>query len=177
MKTVIIGNSGSGKTWLARHLAELELAPVVHLDDLFWQPGGFDSRRPADELAQMLREARSRPSWIGEGVFGELAESFLKAADRLVWLDIEWPICHQRLGQRGSESKAHMAREQSHAGLARLVEWAASYSTRADGCSFAGHAKLFHAFSGTRIRLLSEREAAQFVATLGKAGRITKHPR
>jgi ATP-dependent protease Clp ATPase subunit len=38
MKTVIVGNSGSGKTWLAAKLAATTEVPVVHLDELFESP-------------------------------------------------------------------------------------------------------------------------------------------
>lgn len=41
-RTVIIGNSGSGKTFLARALAAGSGIPVIHLDEIFWQPGGFN---------------------------------------------------------------------------------------------------------------------------------------
>jgi hypothetical protein len=34
MKAVIVGNSGSGKTWLATNLAATTAVPVVHLDEL-----------------------------------------------------------------------------------------------------------------------------------------------
>jgi len=36
MKAIIIGNSGSGKTWLAAQLAVHCGAPVAHLDEIFW---------------------------------------------------------------------------------------------------------------------------------------------
>ena len=124
MKTVILGNSGSGKTSLAQRLAEVESVPVVHLDEIFWETGGFDKKRAPEEVFRMIEEVRVSSEWVVEGVFGELAEPFLEDADRLVWLDIEWSVCRARLEQRGSESKVHMDREQSETGLARLIEWA-----------------------------------------------------
>lgn len=49
MKIVIIGNSGSGKTWLAKKLAT-NTTEIIHLDDLFWLPGGFDRKRSKEEV-------------------------------------------------------------------------------------------------------------------------------
>jgi adenylate kinase family enzyme len=49
MRIIIIGNSGSGKTWLARQLAEDAPCPVIHLDDIFWEPGGFDKPKPFEK--------------------------------------------------------------------------------------------------------------------------------
>ena len=48
MKVVIIGNSGSGKTWLARQLAGNASVPLIHLDEIFWEPGGFDKKSRDD---------------------------------------------------------------------------------------------------------------------------------
>lgn len=48
MKVVIIGNSGSGKTWLARKLAGNASVPLIHLDEIFWEPGGFDKKSRDD---------------------------------------------------------------------------------------------------------------------------------
>jgi adenylate kinase family enzyme len=113
MRTIIIGNSGSGKTWLAKRLAEVSQCPVIHLDHIFWEPGGFDTKRPQDAVDMMIAESKRGESWIAEGVFGELAERFVDRAECLIWLDIDWQTCRDRLLQRGSESKRHMDRVES----------------------------------------------------------------
>jgi adenylate kinase family enzyme len=92
MKTVIVGNSGSGKTWLATRLAAIASGPVVHLDELFWEPGGFDRKRQKMETSMLIEEAGSRPAWVVEGVFEELAAEFLASANLLIWLDLDW-VC------------------------------------------------------------------------------------
>jgi adenylate kinase family enzyme len=163
MKSVIIGNSGSGKTWLAHAMSGLVAAPVVHLDDIFWEPGGFDRRRGADEVSALIVQAKERDCWIVEGVFGELAQRFLSDAKQLIWLDLEWSTCRDHLVTRGSESKKHLDREQSQEGLRRLVEWAGNYRSRSDMRSYQGHKTMFDAFDGVRIRLQSEHEVADFV--------------
>ncbi len=35
IKAIIIGNGGSGKTWLAKKIVSTE-AQIIHLDNLFW---------------------------------------------------------------------------------------------------------------------------------------------
>ena len=71
MKVVIIGTSGSGKTWLATRLAACDSATVIHLDHLFWEPGGFDKKRSSDEVTSLIEKSKNAPSWVVEGVFGE----------------------------------------------------------------------------------------------------------
>lgn len=166
MKAVIIGNSGSGKTWLAHTMSGLAAAPVVSLDDIFWEPGGFDRVRNADVVTALVAQVLKQEHWIVEGVFGELAQRFLSDAEQLIWLDLDWPVCRDRLTKRGSESKKHLGRKQSQEGLRRLLEWAENYFKRTDMRSFPGHKGIFDAFNGARVRLQSELQVADFVRGL-----------
>ncbi|MEE9144770.1 MAG: AAA family ATPase [Candidatus Binatia bacterium] len=169
MKTIIIGNSGSGKTWLAKRLSTIFTAPVVHLDDIFWEPGGFDKKRSPKEIELLILQSQDKASWIAEGVFGELASHYLDAAELLVWLDIDWPICKKRLEKRGSESKRHLDREQSEEGLKELLEWASHYYDRQDLRSYEGHRATLEKFSGKKAHLRSEIAVNKFVALAQQA--------
>jgi len=151
MKIVIIGNSGSGKTWLARELAGRACMPLIHLDEIFWEPGGFDKKRSSESIESLIRDSRLSESWVAEGVFGELAEDYLDDADILIWLDLPWQICEARLRLRGCESKRHMSRSQSEQGLKDLLDWAAGYYSRGDLRSHEGHKALFDDFRGTKL--------------------------
>ncbi|MEH3087903.1 MAG: hypothetical protein PGN26_15520 [Xylophilus ampelinus] len=153
MKLVILGNSGSGKTWLANRIANVTHTPVVHLDEFFWQPGGFNAKRSATEIAESILRARALQSWIVEGVFGELAEAFLPDAHAMLWLDMDWKLCHQRIRHRGNERAAEQGGEQFDAGTEKLVAWAADYFTRTDKRSHIGHHLLFDGFGGSKLRL------------------------
>jgi adenylate kinase family enzyme len=162
MKTVIVGNSGSGKTWLANRLAVDAGCEVVHLDDLFWEPGGFDCKRNPADVERLIATTKSLDQWIVEGVFGELAERYLDDASCIIWLDIAWDTCKARLERRGSESKRHLGREQSEDGLRRLIGWAASYDSRTDLRSHSGHKEMFDNFPGRRIYLSTEASVQAF---------------
>jgi adenylate kinase family enzyme len=157
MRTVIIGNSGSGKTWLSRELATPG-TEIVHLDDLFWLPGGFNKKRSKEEINRLIVQSRGHDKWIAEGVFGELAKHFLDSANTLIWLDLPWELCRSRLEQRGSESKKHLGREQSEGGLLELLEWASHYYNRSDLRSHNGHQLLFDLFTGDKVQLKSVHE-------------------
>lgn len=163
MKAVILGNSGSGKTWLACRLAEITGSAITSLDDLYWQPGGFERRREPAEIEQLIQEAKSAEAWIVEGVFGDLAERFLDEADLLLWLDLDWPTCRRRLEERAATSRQHMGRQQTAAGLAELIAWAAEYDHREGPCSRAGHRRLFESFPRDKARLTTERQLDGFL--------------
>lgn len=48
-RTLIIGNSGSGKSWLAERIANRLGSVYVDLDLIHWLPGGYNAARPMDE--------------------------------------------------------------------------------------------------------------------------------
>jgi adenylate kinase family enzyme len=164
MRTIIIGNSGSGKTWLAQRLAPVD-CEVIHLDHLFWMPDGFDRKRSKEAVDELIAQSKTNHSWICEGVFGELAERYFECADTLIWLDMPWELCHSRLEHRGSESKAHLDRAQSEEGLRKLLEWASRYYERTDLRSHDGHQRLLNAFHGNRIHLQHPAQVATYVHT------------
>ncbi len=85
-RILIIGNSGSGKSWLAARLAEQLTIREVNLDTIVWQPGGFNQKRPQHEIDHAIQTLAQEPSWVVEGVFGALAEQLLDAADTLLFL-------------------------------------------------------------------------------------------
>jgi adenylate kinase family enzyme len=163
MRTVIVGNSGSGKTWLARRLAEKAVISVVHLDEIFWLPGGFNEKRDPSDVSRLIDASKAKAEWIVEGVYGNLAKLFLPSALTLVWLDLAWSVCKQRLELRGSESKAHMERKQSDQGLRELIRWAEDYCSRQGSSGQAAHLAMFEAFQGERFRLLSEMQVREYL--------------
>ena len=136
---------------------------VVNLDNLFWEPGGFDKKRSHEDVELLIQQSKESTSWIVEGVFGELAEKYLDTAELLVWLDIDWGTCKTRLEERGSESKVHLEREQSEEGLKKLLEWASHYTERQDLRSYNGHKSLYEKFTGNKIHLMSESDVNKFL--------------
>ena len=163
MKTVIIGNTGSGKTWLANQLALTTGSHVVHFDEIYWTPGGFDVRRSDEDVAEIVSAHLSQPTWVAEGVFGNLAKTFLSTATELIWLDPGQDTCVLRLRARGSESKRHINREQSALGLATLIEWAQTYEARTGSSSAAFHQEIYDGFSGRKEKLVTMADVDRYL--------------
>ena len=79
-RTVIIGNSGAGKSALAESLAALIHVPVIDLDLLNWEGDGYGRKRDEDAARRMTLEVSAQPLWIIEGVYRWLAEVALPRA-------------------------------------------------------------------------------------------------
>ena len=90
-RILVIGNSGGGKSTLARRLGEKLGLPVIHLDVLFWKPGWVESERD-DYLARVMA-ALAAPAWICDGQFTASFHLRMPLADTIVWIDQPPALC------------------------------------------------------------------------------------
>jgi hypothetical protein len=60
-RTVIIGNGGSGKSWLAEQLSRNLSVPAIDLDVIHWEPGGYNVMRDKSLAIEMVRRAAEGP--------------------------------------------------------------------------------------------------------------------
>ncbi len=157
-RILILGNSGSGKSWLSRELGKrLKIAPI-DLDTVHWEPGGFQMARDTDVARAIARQIASQDIWIMEGVYGWLAREILSRGTALIWLDMPLEHCLDNLRRRGPNP------ESDEKSFAALLAWAAAYQERQTSSSSTGHGRLFTAFRGWKRRICSTQETRQFLA-------------
>ena len=101
-KIVIIGSPGSGKSTLARKLGRKLQIQVVHLDRLFWNPDWKE--KPRNTRIEILKERVRKRQWIIEGTYLDSSEPRLEAADTIIFLDIPFYVCLQRIIKQHFES-------------------------------------------------------------------------
>ncbi|HVU26583.1 MAG TPA: AAA family ATPase [Verrucomicrobiae bacterium] len=126
-------------------------------------PGGFNEKRPANEVRIEIERKRKDDSWIVEGVFGELAELFLPRADCLIFLDLDWTACWSALVARGSESSKQLPAANAEGNFKKLLLWAEQYWTRTNSCSQSNHLRLFSNFTGVKFRFIRRSEIDEFL--------------
>ena len=93
-RILIVGNSGGGKSTLARRLGEKLGLPVVHLDVIFWKPGWVESDR--DEYRARVVEALAAPEWICDGNFTSTFGMRMALSDTIIWIDRPAWLCLYR---------------------------------------------------------------------------------
>jgi hypothetical protein len=164
MQAIIIGNSDSGKPWPTNQLAALIDLKVISLDKLFWEDSGFRQRRPQTKLVQLIPQSPKQTAWVVEGIFVNLVDHYLEDVGLLVWLDIDWPICEQRLYARNAASPCHMDRMLSATDATNRIEWAGTYYSRDDDCAYTKHHALFEHFTRHRHRPQNETDVMKFLA-------------
>ena len=95
---MIIGPCGAGKSTVSHQLAARLSLPLVHMDQLNWQPGWVDAGN--DRLRGLLAVEVAKERWLIEGNYGSTIEMRLKRADAIVYLDFPLPLCLWRLVRR-----------------------------------------------------------------------------
>ena len=115
----IIGCGGSGKTTLARQLAEALHAPCYELDHI-----GYDhhSKRSLEERLHDVRQIAVQPQWVAEGGYLWWVDDLLQSADVIVWLDLHWTLCYRRIVLR--HIRADLARTNTHPGFFKMLRFA-----------------------------------------------------
>ena len=162
-RLVIIGNAGSGKSYLAHRLGERLSLPEIHLDAWFWEPGGFTRKRPQDVVFRLVDNAKQAQRWIAEGVYGELAVRFVGRAEGLIWLNLDWETCRANLLRRGPQDPDPLT-PAAQADFLGLLEYASKYWTRTGPRSFVGHRELFDSFTGRKWMLRSRADIDALLA-------------
>ena len=84
-RVLVLGAPGAGKSTFARALGVKIGAPVVHLDQLYWEPGWIIADSGA--FRRRCREAAAAERWVSDGTYSNTFDERIPHADRIYWFD------------------------------------------------------------------------------------------
>jgi adenylate kinase family enzyme len=84
-RIVIIGATGSGKSYLAEQIGRDLHLPVTDLDEHFWLPGW--QPETITMFHTKVAAIATQPAWILTGNYSQVRELIWPAADCIIWLD------------------------------------------------------------------------------------------
>jgi adenylate kinase family enzyme len=85
----IVGTTGSGKTTVAKAIAERLGVTTIELDALFWKPNW--GKTPDEEFLPRVDEATRGDRWVLDGNYSRTRPIVWPRADTIVWLDYRFP--------------------------------------------------------------------------------------
>lgn len=99
-RVMIVGQPGSGKSWLAVQVGARLGLPVYHMDHIHWLPGWVE--RPVPDKEAMCAEVEARQDWVFEGNFSLTVPNRIARADQVIWLDVPvglrlWRVTRRKL--------------------------------------------------------------------------------
>lgn len=98
-KIVLLGNGGSGKTYLANQLGQLLSIPILHLDKIYWI-GKYWIKNTLSHFDHAIEMFIQQDRWIIEGAPLHNLEYRLVAADTIIFLDVSRMKCIYRAIKR-----------------------------------------------------------------------------
>lgn len=160
-RIVIFGNSGSGKSTMAKKLCS-ENSELAHLDldTLAWLPTNPPERKPLQESAAAIKKfIQENAEWVIEGCYADLIEIALPDTTELIYLNLPVDDCIANAKSRPWEPHKYPSKEEQDANPDFLLQWIAAYETRDadDVFSKARHNKLFAEFNGDKREILKNK--------------------
>lgn len=149
-KVIIFGNSGSGKSVLAKKLHSTGLAHL-DLDTIAWDANPDPVRKPIDKSAIMLNEFMNQnPEWVIEGCYADILALAAKRANEAIFMNLDVLCCVENAKNRPWESHKYASKTAQDKNLGMLIEWILKYPERTDTFSQAAHLSLYENFEGKR---------------------------
>jgi adenylate kinase family enzyme len=100
----VVGNSGSGKTTVARAIAAAMGVPHLELDSVFHQPHW--QQLDTDEFRRIVTEFTAGDGWVVDGNYSRVRDIVWNRADTVVWID---PPRHRVMRQLIARTLRRMA--------------------------------------------------------------------
>jgi adenylate kinase family enzyme len=148
-RVLIYGNSGSGKTTMARATASELGIPHLDLDSIAWLEPRVRHTLPAT-VALLEAFVAANPSWVIEGCYGDVVAAAAPHCTELRFLNPGVDACVAHCKQRPWEPSKYPSREEQDKWLAFLLDWVRQYDTRDDEYGLARHRAVFDAFTGVK---------------------------
>lgn len=154
MRLVILGNSGSGKSSVARAVAARHGVTHLDLDSIVWEPGQIAVQRDMRDIhADLDAFLASHVAWVIEGCYAELAERALARCTRLLFLNPGVAECLRNNEERAWEPHKYASKDEQDQMLSNLRAWVADYWTRDDAWSYNAHRRVFDGYSGEKLEV------------------------
>ena len=159
-RVMIIGCGGAGKSTLARRLGEKTGLPVVHLDQIWWEPGNWN-HMSREEFDRRLALEVEKPRWILDGNFNRTLEIRLEQCDTVIYLDFSRWVCLRswigRVIKNWGHARADMAQGCSEWFDPEMAKWIWTFNSK----NRQRYLSLLEGLKGKQVVILKNRKQAE----------------
>lgn len=97
-RIVVVGTTSSGKSTLAKRLADTLGCNFIELDALHWEPNWQEA--PLEVFRERVRKAIQAPAWVVAGNYRIVRDLIWPEAQAIIWLDYSLPRIFWQLTRR-----------------------------------------------------------------------------
>lgn len=97
-RIVVVGTSCSGKSTLARQIADTLNIKHIELDALHWLPGWQEC--PLPRFEDQIRAEMADDAWVADGNYSKVRDLIWSQAETIIWLNYAFPIVMSRALRR-----------------------------------------------------------------------------
>ena len=179
-RIVVVGTTGSGKTTVARQLAQILGVPHVELDALHWEPNWTPAAPKV--FRERAAAAVHEESWVLDGNYSAVRDIVWPRAETLVWLDYPFVTTFVQLFRRtlqriiGQEElwsgNRERFREQFFSRESLFLWFFRSYFRRRRQFPLVLQCPAYRHLEVVRLR--SRKETRQWLASLGLTAAFTE---
>ena len=150
-KILIFGNSGSGKSMLARRLCETQGLAHLDLDTLAWKPTSPPERKPIKESDHEIQAfTASNETWVIEGCYTDLLKLVEGQSSEIIFMNLPIELCIANAKARPWEPHKYDTKQAQDDNLPMLIDWIAQYTKRDDTFSYTAHKQFYENYSGSK---------------------------
>ena len=151
-KTLIFGNSASGKSTLAKTLFTSQQLPHLDLDTIAWLDQTPPQRTPLDVANNKIKTFTAQhSSWVIEGCYANLLALLATEANEIIFMNLSPDLCMTNAKNRPWEPHKYPTKQAQDKNLAMLLDWIALYQSRTDDCSLQAHQDFYRDFEGKKF--------------------------
>lgn len=168
MRITILGLSASGKTTLAKQIAEHTGIPRLEIDRTWFSEGGHSAKSEKEkEHARKKIEAEvakfiKKPDWVSDGLYRRVQPKILARADIIVFLDVplwrRWVRHAKRIFKKDRHLELNWWSEMSH--FHAMIKLA--------GDRFKYLQKFLEKYPEKVVRLKSKRDVEHFLSGIAQ---------
>jgi len=152
IRILIFGNSGSGKSTMAKALSVEHSLAHLDLDSLAWEATDPPTRKAIAESAEAIQAfLNSNDGWVIEGCYGDLLSLVAEHAEKVVFLNPGVEQCIANCRSRPWEPYKYPSQKAQDENLQILIEWVRQYTQRDDEFSLQSHRALYDRFDGEKV--------------------------
>jgi adenylate kinase family enzyme/pimeloyl-ACP methyl ester carboxylesterase len=153
-RLVVLGNTGSGKTTLARALARACQMEHLDLDTVVFDPDQVGVMRSDEAIRSDLETFVSTTArWVAEGSYADWADVLARRAEGFVFLNPGVEVCLAHQDARPWEPHKYDDPAEQERRRAFLREWTTRYPERDDTFGLRAHRGVYDRFDGPKVEV------------------------